>query len=489
MKRYINIFFATAIIAFSLLSCELAMPPISEIGDGSFYKTPAQMNAAVVACYNGLQKPMEYEWMLTELRSDNARLHTSSTTSSDRTMQIDFDQSRISATSEHVYNYWKAVYHNIARCNAVLMHIDVVANEPVGPQYEGEARFIRAYHYFNLVRLYGPVFIVDKRLDPVSARNYDRSSVEEVYQFIMDDLQFAADNLPETYPDDQRGRVTAWAAKALMAKVRMTQGLYDTTTKEILSDIITKGGFSLMPTYASVFDITNELNDEIIFTIRYTSGGIGLGSPFGNRFAPLQSGASVINGGGDGYNYPSDDLVGTYSSMDTRREATIALDYTNDRGQVVDRRYVTKYLSPVSLRYDGDKDWPIVRYADILLLYAELVNELEGPSAAMPYVNLTRQRAGLDALDAITIANRHQMRGVIEKERRLELAYENHRWFDLIRTNRVIEVMTNHWNNETYYADVIAETGPIVLNQNLILLPIPQKEIDIQQGITQNVGY
>jgi hypothetical protein len=81
------------------------------------------------------------------------------------------------------------------------------------------------------------------------------------------------------------------------------------------------------------------------------------------------------------------------------------------------------------------------------------------------------------------------MRGVIEKERRLELAYENHRWFDLIRTNRVIEVMTNHWNNEIYYADVIAETGPIVLNQNLILLPIPQKEIDIQQGITQNVGY
>lgn len=175
--------------------------------------------------------------------------------------------------------------------------------------------------------------------------------------------------------------------------------------------------------------------------------------------------------------------------MDTRREATIALDYTNDRGQVVDRRYVTKYLSPVILRYDGDKDWPIVRYADILLLYAELVNELEGPSAAMPYVNLTRQRAGLDALDASTIANRHQMRGVIEKERRLELAYENHRWFDLIRTNRVIEVMTNHWNNEIYYADVIAETGPIVLNQNLILLPIPQKEIDIQQGITQNVGY
>ena len=489
MMKTIKYILSSALIMVSLSGCELAMQPISEIGDGSFYKSTSELNAAVVACYNGLQKPMEYEWMLTELRSDNARLHTSATTSADRTMQLDFDQSRISATSEHVYNYWRAVYHNIARCNVVLMHLDAATDAALRTQYEAEARFIRAYHYFNLVRLYGPVFIVDKRLDAVSALNYERSTVEDVYAFITADLKFAIDNLPATYPAAELGRATRWAAEGLLAKVRMTQGLYDKDTKDLLTDIISKGGFSLQPTYAAVFDINNELNSEIIFTIRYTSGGLGLGSPFGNWFAPLQSGASVINGDGSGYNYPTDDLVSMYSSADTRRNATIALDYTNDRGQIIDRRYVTKYLSPVTLKADGDKDWPILRYADILLLYAEVLNELEGPSAALPYVNETRGRAGLTDLTAAQVSNKHQMRMAIEKERRLELAYENQRWFDLIRTNRIIEVMNEHWASENYYASITAETGPMVLNQNLILLPIPQKEIDIQQGITQNIGY
>lgn len=477
------------IVGLCFSSCDLNMQPISEIGDGAFYKSPQEINAAVVACYNGLQAPMRYEWMLTELRSDNARLHTSATTSSDRTMQLDFDQSRVSATSEHVYNYWLAVYHNIARCNVVLMHSDVVTDMALRHQYEAEARCIRAYHYFNLVRLYGPVFIVDKRLDPVSALNYERASIDKVYDFILADLMFAAEHLPATYPDNEKGRLTLWVAEALLAKVRMTRGLVDTQTKDLLQHIIEQGGFGLENSYAAVFDINNELNKEILFAVRYTSGGIGLGSPFGNWFAPLQSGASVINGGGSGYNYPTDDLVNAYAQNDTRKEVTIALNYTDDMGKVVDRRYVTKYLSPVVLKEDGDKDWPIIRYADVLLLYAEVLNELESPSAAEPYVNQVRQRAGLNALEPEQTANRHQMRMAIEKERRLELAYENHRWFDLIRTGRVLEVMQEHWNNETYYADIIAETGPIVLTENLLLLPVPQKEIDINLAITQNVGY
>ena len=488
MKKHI-IYIGFCSFVLSLAGCNLNMQPISEIGDGSFYQTPQEINAAVVACYNGLQAPMRYEWMLTELRSDNSRLQSSVTTSTDRTMQLDFDQSRVSATSEHVYNYWKSVYHNIARCNVVLMHLDVVKDAALKNQYEAEARLIRGYHYFNLVRIYGPVFIVDKRLDAVSALNYERSTIEDVYTFLTNDLQFAADHLPASYPEEEKGRLTSWAAKALLAKVRMTRGMYDTETRDLLKDIIEHGGFNLQPTYAAVFDINNELNDEIIFAIRYTSGGIGLGSPFGNWFAPLQSGAAVINGGGNGYNYPTDDLVSSYSSIDNRRDVTLALNYTNEQGSVVDRRYVKKYLSPVILKEDGDKDWPILRYADVLLLYAEVLNEIEGPASALPYINRTRQRAGLSELTMADVTNKHQMRMAIEKERRLELAFENHRWFDLIRTGRVIEVMQEHWATETFYADIIAETGPLVLNENLILLPIPQKEIDINQAITQNVGY
>jgi hypothetical protein len=119
-------------------------------------------------------------------------------------------------------------------------------------------------------------------------------------------------------------------------------------------------------------------------------------------------------------------------------------------------------------------------------LYAEVINELEGPSAALPYVNATRTRAGLPELKDINVSNKHEMRMAIEKERRLELAYENHRWFDLIRTERVLEVINSHYSSETFYGE-IPDVGP--LTPQTILLPIPQKELDINPNISQNPGY
>ncbi len=467
-------------------SCSLNRQPISEIGDESYYKNDAQINAAVVACYNGLQAPMLYEWMFTETRSDNARFYTTSTSSVANTAILHYDQSSIETTDNNIYQYWLATYNNIARCNTVLAHVDVVADSALHAQYEGEARFIRAHHYFNLVRLFGPVFIITDRISAAEAKKQDRSSLAAVYAQITTDLEMAAQLLPAAYGKDELGRITSWAAKGLLAKVRMTQGLYDTATANLLKDIVTNGGFSLQPTYADVFSITNELNSEILFTIRYTGGGLGLGSPFANYFAPLQSGAFVVNGSGMGYNYPTDDVVSAYASDDQRRDVTVALNYTNtDNGTVVDRRYVKKYLTEVVLKNDGDADWPVLRYADILLLYAEVQNELAGPDAALEYINPTRTRAGLTPITSAAVPNKHAMRMAIEKERRLELAFENHRWFDLIRTERAIEVMNSHWANESYYD---ALSMPTLTNQ-MLLLPIPQKEIDINPNITQNVGY
>lgn len=476
------------ICLIALTGCDLNLQPISEIGEGTFYKNTSEINSAVIACYNGLQDPMEFEWMLTELRSDNSRLYNTATTSSDNTLLFDFDQAKVSATSTRVYDYWQTVYHNIARCNSVLMpeHLAVVSADSLRNQYEGEARFIRAYHYFNLVRLFGPVFIVTERISAEEARKYDRSSVEDVYSTILNDLNIAIEKLPKSYTAAEKGRVTSWAAKGLLAKVYMTRGKIDEDTRSLLKDIYEKSGYRLMTTYESVFNITNEVNDEILFTIRYKSGGIGLGSIFGNRFAPQQSGSSVINGDGSGFNYPSSDLVQAYSSTDVRKDVTIALTYVNDKNQIIDRRYVKKFLSPVTIKDDGDKDWPVIRFADIVLLYAEVVNELDGVDGALPLINETRLRAGLTELKTISIPNKHAMRMAIEKERRLEFAYENQRWFDLVRTGRVIDVMNSHYAVEDYY-QTLTGVGP--LKGNTILLPIPQKEIDINQNISQNVGY
>jgi len=473
-------------ILFILSSCDLNLQPISEIGEGSYYKDATEINSAVIACYNGLQAPLEFEWMVTELRSDNSRLYNTATTSSDNTLLFDFDQSKISATNTRVYDYWQTVYHNIARCNTVLEHIDVVTTDSMKKQYDGEAHFIRAYHYFNLVRLFGPVFIITERISAEEAKQFDRSSIEEVYALIENDLNTAISELPATYPATEKGRLTNWAAKTLLAKVYMTKGQIDETTRNLLKDVYENSGYRLMDTYESVFDINNEVNDEILFTVRFKSGGVGLGSIFGNRFAPQQSGSSVINGDGSGYNYPSSDLVQAYTSTDTRKDVTIALNYTNDKNQIIDRRYVKKYLSPVTIKDDGDKDWPIIRFADVILLYAEVVNELDGVAAALPYANETRLRAGLTELKEANIPNKHALRMAIEKERRLEFAYENQRWFDLIRTGRALEVINTHYSSEDYYQEL---TGVGPLTDNNILLPIPQKEIDINQNITQNPGY
>lgn len=474
---------------FLFTSCDLNMQPISEIGEGNFYKNSQEINAAVVACYNGLQAPMEYEWMVSELRSDNSRLYNTATTSTDNTLLFDFDQAKVSATSQRVYDYWKLVYHNIARCNTVLTpkNINIVDDARLKNQFEGEARFIRGYHYFNLVRIFGPVFIVSERISADQARQMDRNTVEEVYQFILDDLKAAVEKLPASYEPAEKGRITSWAAKTLLAKVYMTLGKIDTETRDLLFDIYQNSGHKLLNSYASIYDINNELNDEIIFTIRYKSGGLGLGSPFGNRFAPQQSGSSVINGDGNGYNYPSSNLVTAYTSADTRKDVTLAVNYVNDKGQTIDRRYVKKFLSPVAVKDDGDKDWPVLRFADVVLLYAEVMNELEGVSAALPYLNQTRVRAGIPAVTEVSLPNKHAMRMAIERERRLEFAYENQRWFDLIRTGRVLEVINTHYMNEDYYAEL---TGVGPLKENNILLPIPQKEIDINPAvITQNPGY
>lgn len=487
MKNIKITFISSLILIF--ISCDLNLQPISEIGEGSFYKTTEEIGSAVIACYNGLQRPMENEWMLTELRSDNSRLYNLTTTSTDNTLLFDFDQSSVSATNQRVFEYWEAVYHNIARCNTVLNeeYLNVIAEEDIKNQYEGEARFIRAYHYFNLVRLFGPVFIVTERISAQKARSYDRSPIEDVYEFIITDLMTAIDKLPPAYSADQKGRATSWAAKSLLAKVYMTLNKIDNETLNLLEDIYQNSGYSLLQNYSDVYSISNEVNNEIIFTIRYQSGGIGLGSPFGNYFAPQLSGSSVINADGHGYNYPSMDLVVSYEEGDTRKDVTLAENYENERGQIIDRMYVKKYLSPVLSRYDGDKDWPILRFSDIVLLYAEVLNELEGPSAALPYLNDIRERAQVAELEIEDFPNTHSMRMAIEKERRVELAYENHRWFDLIRTNRVLVVMNSHFLNEEYYS--LLPDGVTPMTESSILLPIPQKEIDVNQHITQNPGY
>ena len=239
------------------------------------------------------------------------------------------------------------------------------------------------------------------------------------------------------------------------------------------------------------------MNEEIIFAVRYKSGNVGLGNPFGNKFAPLNSGTNVITGNGEGLNYPTSKLMNMYETEDSRKSATVEDSYLNKTtNTITEDYYVTKYLSPVTTVYDGEKDIPILRFSDVLLMLAEIENEQKGPTTtAFNYLNQVRNRANLSSLDITDVANKVEFRLTLENERMLEFAYENQRFFDLVRTGRYINVMNEHYKTELeqfssnkYYED---GTQSIVkdVEEWQLLLPIPTAEIDVNPSISQNPGY
>lgn len=496
------------VAATALCSCEgfLDSYPESEVSADDYITSTEALDNVVLGCYNALQGSLNYEWSVTELRTDNTRMYSAGS-SSNTTKALEYlDQSKIPSSSEYVTDYWEKSYVGISRSNLVLEYLGVAADEGKRTQFEAEAKFLRAYHYFNLVRLWGPVFLVTKTTGASEARYMQRSPTEDVYALIEGDLEKIVNNgmLPETYSDSQKGRATMTAAKALLAKIYMTHyKLGDTkyaAAENLLLEVITAAGnpasgANLVP-YDRVFSITNELNDEIIFACRYKSGNLGLGSPFGNYFAPINNGANVIAGNANSNNYPSNDIINAFNENpgDLRKEVCLKERYYNaTTGVWVESgicRYICKYLSPVTVNYDGESDWPIIRVGDVLLLYAELMNELHGPSeTAVKYLNMTRQRAGIPDYTLAELSTRYLFREALRKERRLELAFENQRFFDLLRwgiaTRTINDFLTD--KEASYYSTYNYTINPIVSWQ--LRLPIPQSVININPDVAQNVGY
>ena len=464
-----------------LTGCDLSLDlqPISEIGEGSFYQTDSDFTTAMVAAYNGMQAPLTNEWALTELRSDNSRVHNSQTSSNIYIPLRELDL--MTFTSEHlyIYNYWADTYQNISRVNTILDKLDNVESPELQEQLLAESKFIRAYHYFNLVRLFGEAFLVDTRISAQDAKEMTVSSSNELYQFIISDLNAAASMLPPSYGPEYAGRATSWAAKALLAKVYRTQKKF-AEAAPILKDIIDNSPARLLVGengYASVFSTSNELNAEIIFAVRFKSGGLGIGGPFANYFAPQNSGSYVINGDGDHFNRPSDDLISQFSENDLRLNTTFLPGYNGAGGAFVPDPYVSKFFYDVSISDDAENDIPIIRFADILLMYAEALNETGNTSLGLDYLNTVRMRAGLDGYDISEVDSKQAFTEKLLLERRLEFAFENQRWFDLVLYNMVEETLNTQYETEVFYSEYTFGISPV--QSDKLLLPLPQREVDI----------
>jgi starch-binding outer membrane protein, SusD/RagB family len=515
MKKllYIVIFFG---LASSSCKKIIDLYPESNLNTGTFYSNNDEVKAALTGCYNGMQQPLFRQWQFTELRSDNSYMGATGSTSSFNRDLSDLDQFIPATTNDAIYQYWLDTYFNIRNCNILLdklgvnydpatstitlANINIPISEVNRKQFAGEALFIRAHHYFNLVRLYGGVFLVHTPISPLDSKKTNRSSVDDIYKMIVADLTTAAAYMNKLsfsqVPNADKGRATTWAAKALLGKVYLTQNKKAEAITQ-LQDVVANSGHGLQPTYAGVFSTTNELNNEIIFTVSFKSGGFGLGSPFGNYFGPLGSGSTVINGSGNGWNTPTSSIDSFYNSADTRKVATIAKYKAGTPQEII---YVQKYLRPVVISFDGESDWPVIRFADVLLMLAEA----QGNTAvSVGYINQVRVRAGLAPYPGIfpTVA---EFEKALVDERRAEFAFENHRWFDLLRykttltTIDPLQILKAHFAYE-YQSHYITYTAPTPslaflqgnVTQDKMLLPIPQKEIDTntQLVIAQNPGY
>ncbi|MDH7448077.1 RagB/SusD family nutrient uptake outer membrane protein [Aquimarina sp. 2201CG14-23] len=489
-NRFINFNIYALCLALLTMSCDLEEDVISFRSDNNFYNNQEELNRGVIAAYSSLYDVMAVEWNVTELRSDNTF------TNPDRSPESDaprFTLDRLTVDTNNSLNqqYYANCYKTIALANRIIANLTVVEDQNLRNQYEGEAKFLRALMHFNLTRLYGSTVISDRVLIGEEGFELSRRPATEVYNFIIQDLEDAIALLPEQYDDSEFGRATGIAARTILGKVHLSSPGRDLEAAITQLEYVRDRGINdLLANYDDLFEPGNELNNEVIFSVRYEQGLIGLGSPFPNFFAPLQSDGNVVFGNGDGLNVPTEDVSDTYLIEDQRKPTSMADSYIATNGTEIFNKHVTKYNSDFNALDDGDVDWPVTRFADVLLMLSEAYVDARSISEALIELNKVRVRAGLTPLTESDVNSSFAFRLALENERRLEFAFENHRFFDLLRTNRALTVINEHFVTEFAYNNPDnpdLDANPI--SEFQLLLPIPQREIDLNPNLAQNIGY
>jgi hypothetical protein len=482
----------------------LQIQPVANNTVEGFYQNEVQVNQGVMAIYNGcLSLPESCYWFLAEFRSDNVAADVA-------TVQRDYsDVSNFNATSQtpQLQATWTDLYEIVYRANVLQEHIQPFTFARVN-QFKGEARFLRALAYFELVRFFGPVPIVDKTLTIEQSKLVPRAPVADVYRFIIDDLTFAAANLPAAYATADKGRATRWAAKALLAKVYLTMYGYPLRqasalplAKQQLMDVYGAAGTATFSVAASFPDLFKSANDNkyAVFEIQFASGGTGLGNPipwqqgqvFPTNWSPFTAFAAD-------FTLPPALFGANWPKVDRRKAATLDSVVRNAAGAIVAGRpqftkFLEKGVAGVTTRTDYPNNFPIIRFEDVVLMYAEVLNEESGPSSmALSLINQIRTRSGLTAFTAASpeAASQTTFREALLKERRYEFIAEGQRWHDLVRTGNAISVMTAFKRATTSSNNPTGGANFRQLDDHDLIFPIPILELRINPGFwQQNPGY
>lgn len=497
---------AIGIIVLGLLqsSCSesfLDQSDPTKVGVDLFYKNEAQVKQALNGVYGAVQSLNNNAYIFGEFQTDNTTVDLNPSDRGGAGGWEAFEFSTVNSGNGEIATLWNGYYAALYNTNLTLEKmVEATMDEAPKKEVEGQLKFLRAYMYFNLVQYFGDVVIVTSTFPtPDAAFDLVRSPQTEVWAQIEKDLKEAIALLPAKYANAaDKGRATKGAALSLLGKTYLTNKKYAeavTTLKEV-----TTLGYSLNANYADNFDPSTAKKNgpESIFEIQYQGDNdLGEWSTFEYVFAPRVSKGAVTGyaaGANGGRNAPTNDIMAAYEKGDLRKDISLKPDFTLD-GKLYPVPYVNKYNYPHTIVNRTNTNWPILRYADVLLMLAEATNEQTGPTAeALDYVNLIRKRAGLANL---TLPGKAEFKAAILKERRLELAFENHRWFDLKRTKTPAEwaaFMNAHGLAERAKPTIDRGAVPFnstdyVYTENEYFLPIPAPQILINAKLTQNAGY
>lgn len=491
--KHIKIFFVT----FSMLlitSCSddfLDKQPLDTINTENYPRTTEELITIINGAYQPLQWPKLYNLRMwtSDIMSGNSIVGAGGGTDGIETQ--DMSNFVTQPDNAGVLDLWRGPWPGILMSNIVLETAPLLdIDEVIRDRSMGEAYFLRAHYYFILARYFGDVPLITIPLSSDDDLLPSRAPVSEIYDLIISDLNNAIGLLPtkSSYGQQDIGRASKGAAYGILTKVHLTLGNYQEVIK--MASAIEGLGFTLNDNYASNFDINNENSQESIFEVQFASNG-------GYSFWDNENQASWTSpfmgprgsnfvGGSFGWSQPTLEFINQYENEDTRKDITVLYaGCPNFDEKEYESSYsytgynVRKFLVPLSIipSYDDSPlNFPVLRYADVLLMKAEALNELGQTSEAEIYINMIRNRAGLNNIS--TGLSQVDFREAVLKERRLELAFEGQRWFDLIRVS-----------NGQYGLDFLHSIGKSNATEKHLLFPVPQIEIDRNPNLSQNPGY
>lgn len=475
-----NIKIITRILLMALLVCLadscsesfIELAPISNANVENYYKSEADFETAIISVYDQWRWLFNTRWTeYTEFRGDT---YTHATYSY---YEISNNRFTLNTTSA----LWNDLYRLVTKSNIILDKIEEVELEDTDLENRiiAEARFFRAEAYFALVRFFGPVPLVMHEITSDEALQMGRTPISEVFGEIISDYTFAANTLPSTIEDSEYGRVSNYAAKGELARVYITLSgkVYNedhwADAAPLLKDIIDNGPYAFADTYSEIFTLDGLQGEEIILSARFKSGPEGQGSGYLRNFIGIYNpslSATIENG-----------VFESYDTADLRMDVNLAPNFVGGEGSFYDYAVNKKFDIGGELYFENGNagfDFPVLRYTDVLLLYAETLAEIANdvPTESLDILNEVRNRAGLDALTTDSITSIELFRTAMQDERRAELMFECVRWFDLVRTGKAVEAL-NVLNKDA--------------DETWLLYPIPQTEIDKvgTDVLPQNPGY